>query len=86
MDAIIDFLNEIFWGYVLIYGLIGVGIYFTIRLRFLQFRHFGEFVRSVLRSPETDAGGITPNVVAVEPRIRGSSAEARRRRRPEVRS
>ena len=60
MDAIIDFLNEIFWGYVLIYGLIGVGIYFTIRLRFLQFRHFGEFVRSVLRAPATDAGGITP--------------------------
>ena len=60
MDAIIDFLNEIFWGYVLIYGLIGVGIYFTIRLRFLQFRNFGEFVRSVLRAPATDAGGITP--------------------------
>ena len=60
MDAIIDFLNEIFWGYVLIYGLIGVGIYFTIRLRFLQFRHFSEFVRSVLRAPATDAGGITP--------------------------
>ena len=60
MDAIINFLNEIFWGYVLIYGLIGVGIYFTIRLRFLQFRHFGEFVRSVLRAPATDAGGITP--------------------------
>lgn len=60
MNAIIDFVNEIFWGYVLIYGLLGVGILFTIRLRFLQFRHFGEFVRSVLRSPEKDAGGITP--------------------------
>ncbi len=60
MDAIIDFLNEIFWGYVLIYGLIGVGVYFTIRLRFLQFRHFGEFVRSVLRAPEKDVRGITP--------------------------
>jgi alanine or glycine:cation symporter, AGCS family len=60
MDAIINFLNDILWGYVLIYGLIAVGIYFTIRLRFLQFRHFGEFIRSVLRAPETDAGGITP--------------------------
>ena len=33
MNAIIDFLNTIFWGYVLIYGLLAVGIYFTIRLR-----------------------------------------------------
>ena len=33
MNAIIDFLNTIFWGYVLIYGLLAVGVYFTIRLR-----------------------------------------------------
>ena len=25
MNAIIDFLNTIFWGYVLIYGLLAVG-------------------------------------------------------------
>jgi AGCS family alanine or glycine:cation symporter len=32
MDWIIDFLNTIFWGYVLIYGLLAVGVYFTFRL------------------------------------------------------
>lgn len=60
MDVVINFLNDILWGYVLIYGLLAVGVYFTIRLRFLQFVHFPEFIRSILRAPETDAGGITP--------------------------
>ena len=60
MDAVIGFLNTIFWGYVLIYGLLAVGVFFTLRLGFLQFVHFPEFVRSVLHAPETDQGGITP--------------------------
>ena len=51
MTAIIGFLNTIFWGYILIYGLLAVGLFFTVRLGFLQFRHFPEFIRSVLRSP-----------------------------------
>ncbi|MGB6117021.1 MAG: alanine/glycine:cation symporter family protein [Mesorhizobium sp.] len=60
MNAVIDFLNNIFWGYVLIYGLIAVGIFFTIRLGFIQFVHFPELFRSLLRVPENDKSGITP--------------------------
>ncbi|MFS8037751.1 alanine/glycine:cation symporter family protein [Xanthobacter sp. AM11] len=60
MDGIIDFLNTVFWGYVLIYGLLAVGVYFTLRLRFIQIVHFPEMLRSVLRSNETDKSGITP--------------------------
>jgi AGCS family alanine or glycine:cation symporter len=60
MATVIDFLNTIFWGYVLIYGLLAVGLYFTVRLGFVQFVHFGELFRSVLRAPETDRAGITP--------------------------
>jgi len=60
VSAIIDFLNTIFWGYVLIYGLIAVGIFFTIRLGFIQFVHFPELFRSVMRVPENDKSGITP--------------------------
>ncbi|WP_018632521.1 alanine/glycine:cation symporter family protein [Neomegalonema perideroedes] len=60
MTAIIDFLNNVFWGYVLIYGLIAVGIYFTIRLRFLQVVHFGEMIRSITAAPATDRQGISP--------------------------
>jgi len=60
MDAVIDFLNTVFWNYVLIYGLLAVGLYFTLRLGFLQFRHFPEFIRSVMRAPQADRSGITP--------------------------
>lgn len=60
MTTVIDFLNDIFWGYVLIYGLLAVGVFFTWRLGFLQFRHFPEILRSITHSREHDAGGITP--------------------------
>ncbi len=60
MIAIINFLNTIFWGYVLIYGLLAVGIYFTVRLGFIQFRHFGEMIRCVIGSREVDKDGISP--------------------------
>jgi AGCS family alanine or glycine:cation symporter len=60
MTSVINFLNTVFWGYVLIYGLLAVGIFFTIRLKFLQFVHFGEFFRSVRASNSADKSGITP--------------------------
>lgn len=60
MNAIIDFLNTIFWGYVLIYGLLAAGLYFTVRLGFPQIVHFGEMFRTVLSSRETDKAGISP--------------------------
>ena len=43
MNALVDFLNTIFWGYVLIYGLLAVGVFFTVYLGFIQFRHFGKY-------------------------------------------
>ncbi len=60
MTAIIDFLNTLFWGYVLIYGLLAVGVFFTIRLGFLQFINFGEMIRAIKGSRESDASGISP--------------------------
>lgn len=60
MTAIIDFLNSIIWGYVLIYGLLGVGVFFTIRLRFLQIIRFGEMIRAIRGSRESDENGISP--------------------------
>lgn len=60
MDAVIGFLNTIFWGYVLIYGLLAVGLFFTLRLGFIQFRHFGEMFRVIKGSREADEAGITP--------------------------
>lgn len=60
MTVIIDFLNTIFWGYVLIYGLLAVGVFFTFRLGFLQFLHFGEMVKAIRGSRESDESGISP--------------------------
>ncbi|MFK8250959.1 alanine/glycine:cation symporter family protein [Ancylobacter terrae] len=60
MAAVVDFLNTIFWGYVLIYGLLAVGIYFSIRLKLIQVLHFPEMIRSVTGSRQADAAGITP--------------------------
>lgn len=60
MTTIIDFLNSIFWGYVLIYGLLAVGVFFTIRLGFLQFVNFGEMIRAIKGSRESDSSGISP--------------------------
>lgn len=60
MSAIIDFLNSILWGYVLVYGLLATGIFFTFRLGFLQFRHFGEMIKAIRGSRESDVHGISP--------------------------
>ncbi len=60
MTTIVGFLNTIFWGYVLIYGLLAVGLYFSVRLGFLQFVHFGEMFRTIFRSRGTDVEGISP--------------------------
>ena len=60
MTAIINFLNTIFWGYVLIYGLLAVGLYFTIRLKLIQVIHFKEMIRSVMGSKQNDKSGISP--------------------------
>ncbi|SEM76562.1 alanine/glycine:cation symporter family protein [Palleronia pelagia] len=60
MTAIVDFLNTVLWGYVLVYGLLAVGLYFTWRTGFLQFRHFAEFFRVITKSRETSDDGISP--------------------------
>ncbi len=60
MTAIIGFLNTIFWGYVLIYGLLAVGLYFTIRLKLIQVIHFKEMIRAVMGSKQNDKSGISP--------------------------
>lgn len=55
----VDFANNILWSYILIAALIGVGIYFTIRTKFIQFRYLKEMFRVTLDKNEktTDDGG-----------------------------
>jgi alanine or glycine:cation symporter, AGCS family len=44
------------YSYVLIYLLIGAGIYFTVRTRFVQFRYFGRMLRQLRRSGSHEGG------------------------------
>ncbi|HEY6610605.1 MAG TPA: alanine/glycine:cation symporter family protein [Pseudomonas sp.] len=58
-NQVVDLLNGLIWGKILIWLLAGVGLYFTLRLGLIQFRHFGH-VFSVLRgSRHSDAAGIS---------------------------
>lgn len=58
-NQVVDLLNGLIWGRILIWLLAGAGVYFTLRLGLIQIRHFGH-VFSVLRgSRHSDAAGIS---------------------------
>ncbi|GAB6261484.1 sodium:alanine symporter family protein [Photobacterium sp. CCB-ST2H9] len=59
MTSQLNFLNDLLWGSVLIYLLIGVGIFFTYRLGFIQFRHFLHMFQVMKNSRKSDAAGIS---------------------------
>ena len=45
LNELITTVNDAVWGYVLIFALVGCGVWFTFRTRFVQFRMIGEMVR-----------------------------------------
>ena len=45
LNELITTVNDAVWGYVLIFALVGCGLWFTIRTRFVQFRMVGEMFR-----------------------------------------
>ncbi|MCL1141458.1 alanine/glycine:cation symporter family protein [Shewanella gaetbuli] len=53
LETIVNFLNGLLWGKLLVYGLVGAGLYFTLRLGFIQLTHFvhGIKVLSISRKP-----------------------------------
>ncbi|MCL6272074.1 alanine:cation symporter family protein [Sansalvadorimonas sp. 2012CJ34-2] len=53
MSELIDAANGVIWGSVLIYLLLGAGLYFTVASRFVQFRRFGFSVKTMFGSRET---------------------------------
>ena len=57
--------NGVMWSYVLLIILCGTGIYFTVRLKFIQVRKFGEGCRLVfghfkLNGEKREHGEMTP--------------------------
>lgn len=59
MQDLINTLNGMLWGYILIALLIGTGIYFTVRLGFIQFRHFFHTFTVMRDSRKSDKEGIS---------------------------
>jgi len=51
IERLISNANDVLYTYVLIILLIAGGIYFSIRTRFVQFRLFGDQIRSVIQKP-----------------------------------
>lgn len=49
LEIIINTLNRILWDYLLIVLLCGIGIYYTIRLRFIQVVRFRAGLTMLLR-------------------------------------
>ena len=50
MNELITDVNDVIWSYVLIVALVGCGIWFTWRTRFVQFRMVGEMLRLLTES------------------------------------
>ncbi len=59
MTDLINLMNDLLWGSTLVYLLVGVGIYFTFRLGFIQFRHFGHMFSVLKNSRKADNAGIS---------------------------
>jgi AGCS family alanine or glycine:cation symporter len=62
MKLLVNFVsdtNTILWSYILIIMLIGLGLYFTIRTKFVQFRMFGEMVRLLGEGARDEKKGVS---------------------------
>jgi len=59
LTELIDNFNNILWSGVLIYLLLGVGIYFTLGTGLIQFRHFGHMFTILKNSNKSDSSGIS---------------------------
>lgn len=59
MTDLINLMNDLLWGSILVYLLVGVGVYFTVRLGFIQFRHFGHMFSVLKNSRKADKAGIS---------------------------
>jgi AGCS family alanine or glycine:cation symporter len=56
-ERIISIINDIVWSPALVVLLVGAGLYFSIRTRFVQVRRFGLMIRSLFAAAERDENG-----------------------------
>lgn len=58
LNSLINFFNDILWGYVLIVMLLFVGTYFTLKTKFVQIRYFGQMIK-ILGDSVGHKGGVS---------------------------
>ncbi|MBR9726682.1 alanine/glycine:cation symporter family protein [Shewanella intestini] len=59
LETAINFLNGLLWGKLLVYGLVGAGLYFTIRLGFIQLTQFGHGLKILSISRSSGKHGLS---------------------------
>ncbi len=57
VKEVLGWLNNIMWGYMLIIVLLGLGLWFSIKLRFVQFRYIPEMIRVLFDKRSISAEG-----------------------------
>lgn len=56
MNEMVNVINSVVWSPALVFLCLGVGLYFSLRSRFLQLRHLPEMIRLMFDGKSTDAG------------------------------
>jgi len=56
LEAFVSYLNGIIWSSALIYLCLGAGLYFSLRTKFLQVRHFRHMIKIMTEGRSSDAG------------------------------
>ncbi|MFQ3545231.1 alanine/glycine:cation symporter family protein [Halobacillus rhizosphaerae] len=57
LSEILGFLNDIIWKYILVIALLGLGLWFSIKLKFVQFRYIPEMIRVLFDKRSISAEG-----------------------------
>jgi len=56
IDSVINSVYSVIWSPALVYLCLGAGLWFSLRSRFLQVRHFGEMIRLLRTGGKSEAG------------------------------
>ena len=66
MEKSVGFLNSVIWSPALVVLLVGAGLYFSLRTRFVQVRRFGLMVRSLFAPAQKTADGRRQGISSFE--------------------
>lgn len=59
LETTVNFLNALLWGKLLVYGLVGAGLYFTLRLAFIQISYFKHSLKVMSMSRQGCENGLS---------------------------